>query len=475
MSEGPKIVSENQTGGEKLFNWVAYQGLGWLTNAFVGIQTYKMSTDKDALKSAQEKVAQNEQDGVNGIKAFADKAGMKTREAVFNAREGAVNWSRENVADKIFLENGEYKSPATERVIKAVSNAKDLETGMPLFLDAHASQDKVKNGTVVFSDKIPAFNKDNAQQFFFDRFSESGNNFDALAEATGQSVEDIKLARDTMVNHKRWRDASKTIATATAISAGGFAVMIPIKIMEDNKLPLVKKFDKVVDKFNELTGNGFASEFDKQQTMEKREERYKEIEEEPKQTWSSVLTSRVLSVVPFYFIYAGIANKDNIISGAAAKISGNEYNNLDAGFQGWEKHAEDGSKFAIDKARMIPVVGGKIPENGTQGHKGLVDTVQMYATDMTFSYLVANVTYGMTRLFAPILGNTDNVPKADDAEKAPQKVNEEAKNNIQSFNREKETAVKELPASDKATPKAIIATAGSIKDGALQERELQRI
>lgn len=455
MSEGPKLVPENQTGGEKLFDLVAYQGIGWLANMAVGVGAYNLSKDIDGFQDAK---ATAQADEPNMLKNIGNQINYRTRQAIVNTRQGLVDFST-NKADNAFLDsNGEYRLAATRDTLRAL-NKETFDQ-----LHQNGAIGKVPEN---YFDANGNVKLDTAEKLFFDQYDKGFDKFSKQLNVEGINADTIKDARNNMVAHQRWRTAGNTVATATAISAGGYAVMIPIKIMEDNKLPLVKIFDKALDKVNNVIGNGFASEFDKQQTLEKREERYKEIENEPKQTWGSMFASRVISVTPFYLIYAGLAEKNNVISGAAATLGGNEFSNPDKGFQGWEHHVDQASNFALNKSRDLPFIGDKIPQAGTKAFEEFKGGTNMIATDLAFSYLVANVTYGMTRVLAPILGNTDNVVKDEDAERQKEPV--AANNNIKpiSGNNAHNNVVSQITEH----PQAVIETTGRIKDGALQERE----
>jgi hypothetical protein len=474
MAEGHKNTSDNQTGGEKLFDWIAYQGIGWIANAGLGVATESVSKNKDAMEAARERVAENKLLGANPFKSALDQASYTTRSVLYNARQFATEASQ-NAADNMFMKDGQYKLADTRDVLNVLNQEN---------VTANAAIGTIPKDYFDANGKVKL---DTAERLFFEQYDKGFDRFAERLNAEGITGDTIKSARDNMMAHQRWRTTGKTVATAVAISAGGYAVMIPIKLMEDNKLPLVKMFDKVVDNFNASIGRGFSSEFDKQQQMAKREERYKEIEAEPKQTWASVLISRVVSVTPFYFIYSALASENNVISGVAAKVGGNEYSDPDKGFRGWEHHVGQVGDVVFDKGKNLPLINKMIPEEGSANYAASKNQFETLITDFTFSYLVANATYGMTRLFAPILGNNKNVPKTEDAHAATTPNNsvnqvEHVASAAQAPQQQEKTSILLEPRQtisdqpkEMSSPKATILTEGSIKQGAVTQQELQRI
>lgn len=85
-------------------------------------------------------------------------------------------------------------------------------------------------------------------------------------------------------------DKAEFYATKTFFLAGGFMVMPVIKALEDRKLELVKKWNR------QHYGEAATTDPD----IVKSEN---EIAQSHQQSWSSVLSSRVLALVPFYLGY----------------------------------------------------------------------------------------------------------------------------------------------------------------------------
>ncbi len=399
-----------KTGGEKLFDWGTYFGIGWLANAFISVKASQMSADGSA-RGPNENVV-----------AYGIRKGLHTM------RSSAVDVAQKGI-DDIY-----QKGDAYEMRNAVIGNIPD----------------QTLNGI------------EDAQTAFFNNYVDNNHSFDALATQLGKTPEQIQAVRDNMVGHQRWRTGAETFAATVALSAGGFALMIPIKLLEDHKLPITKHLDKVVDQVNEMTGQGFVSEYDKNKTMEKRQERYDHIASERKQSWSSVLTSRVLGAIPFYLAYPLLAKKDNIISGASAKISGHDYANPDAGFQGYEQHATQAITKGLDLAKEhIPHADQIIPTDA-KARSHMEDTAFLYATDFSFAFLCAKLTYGLTRIFGPLIGQKQEIdPEPPSSSSQSTTTNSHVAtvtaNNSVNFSQD--------------TPQSDIATETHQKEGGIEEKE----
>ena len=84
---------------------------------------------------------------------------------------------------------------------------------------------------------------------------------------------------------------AKIVASKSFFLTGGFAVMLPMKWLEDKKAAWVKKENQKI----------YGDKVDSDPTLLQSQ---KEIEAAPKQTWSSLASSRLLSLVPFYITTA---------------------------------------------------------------------------------------------------------------------------------------------------------------------------
>lgn len=84
---------------------------------------------------------------------------------------------------------------------------------------------------------------------------------------------------------------TKYFARKSFFLAGGFAVIPPIKWLEDKKTEMVKQYNRQI----------YGDKADKDSQIIQSE---KEVAEAPKQTWKSVMSARALALVPFYAGYA---------------------------------------------------------------------------------------------------------------------------------------------------------------------------
>lgn len=86
------------------------------------------------------------------------------------------------------------------------------------------------------------------------------------------------------------------LATRSFYLVGGFAVMAPMKWLEDGKVDKVKKYNREI--------YGEAANTDP--VIQKSE---RELEQAPKQSWKSILSARALALVPFYAVIGLIWEK----------------------------------------------------------------------------------------------------------------------------------------------------------------------
>jgi hypothetical protein len=96
-------------------------------------------------------------------------------------------------------------------------------------------------------------------------------------------------------------ETAKFLATKSFFLAGGFAVMVPMKWMENKKAELVKKWNQ------EAYGAGATTDPVLLQSQ-------KEVEAAPRQTWASIFGSRILALVPFYATVGLLWSNKSILS-----------------------------------------------------------------------------------------------------------------------------------------------------------------
>lgn len=92
-----------------------------------------------------------------------------------------------------------------------------------------------------------------------------------------------------------------TVARKTFFLAGGFAVLAPMKWLEDAKVRLVKKWDR----------DAYGDAVD---TDPKIIQSHKDLEAAPKQSWGSVFSSRVLALVPFYITIGALWTRESALA-----------------------------------------------------------------------------------------------------------------------------------------------------------------
>lgn len=96
-------------------------------------------------------------------------------------------------------------------------------------------------------------------------------------------------------------ETTKFLATKSFFLAGGFAVMVPMKWMENKKAELVKKWNQ------EAYGARATTDPVLLQSQ-------KEVEAAPRQTWASIFGSRILALVPFYATVGLLWSNKSILS-----------------------------------------------------------------------------------------------------------------------------------------------------------------
>ena len=82
-------------------------------------------------------------------------------------------------------------------------------------------------------------------------------------------------------------ERAKMLATKTFFLSGGFAVLMPMKMLEDRKSQLIEKWNK------EIYGENAVTDPAIQQSQQ-------ELKAAPTQGWASIGSSRILALIPFY-------------------------------------------------------------------------------------------------------------------------------------------------------------------------------
>lgn len=133
----------------------------------------------------------------------------------------------------------------------------------------------------------------------FDRFTYGGVGYLAnvgLSLGAVYWAERTHMGRNAMKGTiervQKWfpRMSEKTaeyIASKSLFLTGGFAVLVPMKLLEDHKVEKIKAYDREI----------YGDAVDTDPTLIKA---HKDLEAAPKQSWSSIMGSRVLALIPFY-------------------------------------------------------------------------------------------------------------------------------------------------------------------------------
>jgi hypothetical protein len=285
-----KVSQKSDATCEKTFHDFIYYGLGWGVNAGIGV-------------------------------VATEYAFNRSGNVIYNAREKMVDGAL-SLADKIF------HNPELEQFTRTIGE-KLFESGINNEA-ANILKEQAKDGKF--------------KQAFYDLYK-NNNGYAGIAELLGEGFnpEKVKQAADHMIKKQSGKELFNTGAVLATLCVGGFAVMVPMKYLEDNKRWLIEQLDhKVFDPINSMLGKGPKDEEAKAELEERRQQRYDEIESEPKQTWSSMLTSRIAALVPLYIVHAAWWNESNAIKSVGGALSGAEITDPspDSGFGGVGHYAK---------------------------------------------------------------------------------------------------------------------------------------
>lgn len=226
-----------------------------------------------------------------------------------------------------------------------------------------------------------------------------------------------------------------TIARKTFFLSGGFAVLAPMKWLEDAKVSLIKKWDR------QIYG-------DKVDTDPKIQQAHADLEAAPKQTWLSVMGSRVLALIPFYLTIGALWTRESTLArwtnpelramskdaikdmklhnpAQFSQITSKGFyidkliDNVSRGMgKGWARIA--GNKKALGQIEKMEqefpgTVRSAITKDGT--HDPVHSTLPYYVISETItSAMVAWGVFALTRVLGPLIGRR---PAAGKTEPAP--------------------------------------------------------
>jgi hypothetical protein len=270
----------------------------------------------------------------------------------------------------------------------------------------------------------------------------------AISVAAVYWAERTKMGQKTIIKTGEWlgktlgvnADKAASLAKKTLFLSGGFAVLAPMKWMEDNKAQRVKALNREI--------YGDQAKIDPVITQSE-----KELEDAPKQGWASLVSSRALALAPFYVLMGLLWDNKSKISRATNaqfhemgkdalqvlektkpaefnKIAGQgifferpivfmsrKASKLWAGITGDKQaiktieimeKAHSGALHSADKTGHLAKANdsGKASKLG-KAHTGATDTAATALThisisEMVTSYVVAKAVYFLSRIMGPV-------------------------------------------------------------------------
>lgn len=220
------------------------------------------------------------------------------------------------------------------------------------------------------------------------------------------------------------------LASKSFFLTGGFAVLVPMKMLEDRKVELIKKWDKEIYGEDAETNPQLA-------------ERHRELEAAPKQSWASIMGSRMLALLPFYATVGLVwSNKSKL-----AQVTNSEFRSLDKAGKAeilakedtnlpeFAQHMKKGVFFdrpiaAVSRwlgkgtakltgnaeaVSRIEEMGKQYPAMLKEGAPGERDPVHSalpyyFISEAITSAIVARAVYLLTRVLGPIVGKDGEKP-----------------------------------------------------------------
>lgn len=274
------------------------------------------------------------------------------------------------------------------------------------------------------------------------------------------SLAAVLVAERTKWGQNRVRDLGKLLAKTglkngewwarkSLFLAGGFAVIPPMKWLENKKVETIKKENREI----------YGDKADSDPTIQQSE---KELEAAPKQTWKSVLSGRALALVPFYLGYWLIWDHDSPLAKRTQGImkGGLHVDQLlsrASRGMGWLiSHVTPGGKAARGAIEELHKAAPGIMESVAKAgelHDPLHSAGPYYFfSEIITSAIVAAGVYAMTRITGPFFGqHQPQVEAAKPAAAALAKKQEQA-------------------SQDDATPKKMDTPSLTVMDASLASR-----
>lgn len=207
---------------------------------------------------------------------------------------------------------GGRPQPFFERVYTAVGNAWPTRWGKPKFTpeDVFQANDFLGKVKTAVENHAPARHilHDTDRHYevgkYFEQVEKAFGSAKHLAETLGHSETAYNALKETAVALQKSRGWAKYVTNFAFLGTGGWLLMIPIEMREKKKASKIREYDAKYEKTHFLT-NEEKSEIAK---------RHRELDNEPQQSWSSVLASRAVSYVAIVTAYLLTASRWNVLS-----------------------------------------------------------------------------------------------------------------------------------------------------------------
>jgi|GEM_PF-5943103 len=182
------------------------------------------------------------------------------------------------------------------------------------------------------------------------------------------------------------------------LNLGGWAVLVPMKLLEDRKEKIVRKLDQTLH----------AGASPTQQV--RIDARHEAIHEEPKQSWGSELLSRAISTPLVFALYNHTAFRENTVKKlGVTSFEGMEHYAREAGQVVENTLSPSGLKKVENFLEKTPKRLGTMQEIERDGEtlsigKQRLHNVTRFAfLDVTYALMMASLVFVSTRVLAPIM------------------------------------------------------------------------
>ncbi len=197
----------------------------------------------------------------------------------------------------------------------------------------------------------------------------------------------IEWAQNTFKNLNP--ENAKMLATKTFFLAGGFAVMLPMKWLENAKVKLVKKWDRQI----------YGNDVDTDPYIIKS---HQELEAAPKQNWASIIGSRIMALIPFYILVGALwDNKSRLSKWTNPELKGMSKKAMNAAEElnasGFAKTASKGVYFDHPIATASRYIGKKLAQ--LRGKKEVV--AQIEKAEKEFPGMMTHPKFGEEKTHDP--------------------------------------------------------------------------